>query len=392
MDLIPRLHQAEEGADQDPLRTSAARGSLRRHLRRDDLPGTGHGGGEPAGRLLVRPGRSAPARDGEKGQAKRWRRSAPISSRVARATNKIPEKKANAIFDLLEKFAGYGFNKSHSAAYGLISYQTAYLKANYPVEFMAGLLSNEINNTDKISIFVGECKRMGIHDSAAGRESERLKFTPEMCGVADPTGERDAAAGSRLGYNAIRYGLAAIKNVGEGAMEAGDSRAGRRRRIRVARGFLPAARFARRQSQDAGKPGQMRRVRFPGRERAELFACIEDVAGRASASHRDRASGQVSLFDECRAPTRNRHDTNRSCRGLSTRRCPTKRSCSDSTSPDIRSTLTQTFRRRKISNDRIVRRIGRSRDIPHRGRDLAGGQEVHEEGRQTVCRRVGWRI
>nr|MBA3650779.1 DNA polymerase III subunit alpha [Chthoniobacterales bacterium] len=69
-------------------------------------------------------------------------------------TNKIPEKKANKIFDLLEKFAGYGFNKSHSAAYGVISYQTAYLKANYPVEFMAGLLSNEINNTDKISVFV----------------------------------------------------------------------------------------------------------------------------------------------------------------------------------------------------------------------------------------------
>jgi DNA polymerase-3 subunit alpha len=63
-------------------------------------------------------------------------------------TNKIPEKKANAIFDLLEKFAGYGFNKSHSAAYGVISYQTAYLKARYPVEFMAGLLSNEINNSE----------------------------------------------------------------------------------------------------------------------------------------------------------------------------------------------------------------------------------------------------
>src|SRR5256886_11327215 len=60
-------------------------------------------------------------------------------------TNKIPEKKANAIFDLLEKFAGYGFNKSHSAAYGVISYQTAYLKAHYPVEFMAGPLSNEFH-------------------------------------------------------------------------------------------------------------------------------------------------------------------------------------------------------------------------------------------------------
>src|SRR5439155_13328894 len=77
-------------------------------------------------------------------------------------TNKIPEKKANAILDLLEKFAGYGFNKSHSAAYGLISYQTAYLKAHYPVEFMAGLLRKEINNTEKISVFVGEWKRMGI--------------------------------------------------------------------------------------------------------------------------------------------------------------------------------------------------------------------------------------
>src|SRR5437868_15188690 len=71
-------------------------------------------------------------------------------------TNKILEKKANAIFDLLEKFAGYGFNKSHSAAYGVISYQTAYLKAHYPVEFMSGLLSNEINNTDKIMVLVCE--------------------------------------------------------------------------------------------------------------------------------------------------------------------------------------------------------------------------------------------
>src|SRR3954464_2728037 len=94
-------------------------------------------------------------------------------------TNKIAEKKAHAIFDVLEKFAGYGFNKSHSAAYGLISYQTAYLKANYPVEFMAGLLSNEINNTDKISTFVGECKRMGIPILPPDVNRSSLKFTPE---------------------------------------------------------------------------------------------------------------------------------------------------------------------------------------------------------------------
>ena len=126
------------------------------------------------------------------------------------ATNGIKEKKANAIFDLLEKFAGYGFNKSHSAAYGLISYQTAYLKANYPVEFMAGLLSNEINNTDKISIFVGECKRMGDSDFAAGREPERAEVY---------AGSTETAGEGRRQWP-IRYGLAAIKNVGQGAMEA----------------------------------------------------------------------------------------------------------------------------------------------------------------------------
>src|SRR5438046_8905740 len=128
-------------------------------------------------------------------------------------TNKIPEKKANAIFDLLEKFAGYGFNKSHSAAYGVISYQTAFLKAHYPVEFMAGLLSNEINNTDKISVFVGECKRMGISILPPDINKSRLKFTPETWeGPQRP----DTAAATEL--NAIRYGLAAIKNVGEAAM------------------------------------------------------------------------------------------------------------------------------------------------------------------------------
>ena len=78
------------------------------------------------------------------------------------AVNGIKAKQANDIFDLLEKFAGYGFNKSHSAAYGVVAWRTAFLKANYPVEFMAAVLSNEITNTDKISFFVAECQRMGI--------------------------------------------------------------------------------------------------------------------------------------------------------------------------------------------------------------------------------------
>src|SRR5437899_2272759 len=135
-------------------------------------------------------------------------------------TNKIPEKKANAIFDLLEKFAGYGFNKSHSAAYGLISFQTAYLKAHYPVEFMAGLLSNEINNTEKISVFVGECKRMGIAILPPDINRSGLKFTPEtVAGIGDAGNRtRQSQAGvSDPGY-AISYGLAALKQVRESAM------------------------------------------------------------------------------------------------------------------------------------------------------------------------------
>src|ERR1700719_1924691 len=109
-------------------------------------------------------------------------------------TNKITEKKANAIFDLLEKFAGYGFNKSHSAAYGVISYQTAYLKAHYPVEFMAGLLSNEINNTEKISVFVGECKRMGISILPPDINKSGLKFIPEMWEGLQRPDNRDTRA------------------------------------------------------------------------------------------------------------------------------------------------------------------------------------------------------
>jgi DNA polymerase-3 subunit alpha len=209
--------------------------------------------------------------------------------------NKIPEKKANTIFDLLEKFAGYGFNKSHSAAYGLISYQTAYLKANYPVEFMAGLLSNEINNTDKISTFVGECKRMGIPILPPDVNRSSLKFTPEAA-----AGSGGAEAAPTLG--AIRYGLAAVKNVGEGAMEIAI-------RERAAGGeFASLEDFCRRlDSRVANKKILENLIKcgafdFLRRERTELFACIDESMAAAAASQRDRASGQVSLFDDMPAP------------------------------------------------------------------------------------------
>src|SRR5262245_64693824 len=100
----------------------------------------------------------------------------------------------------MEKFAGYGFNKSHAAAYGLVAYQTPYFKANYPVEFMAALLTSEMGDTDKIVKYIDECRAMVIPVQPPDVNSSGVRFT-----VAGGT---------------IRFGLAAIKNVGEAAMES----------------------------------------------------------------------------------------------------------------------------------------------------------------------------
>src|SRR3981189_2822194 len=115
------------------------------------------------------------------------------------ATNKIPEKKADRIFNLMEEFAGYGFNKSHSCAYALLAYQTAYLKTHYPVEFMAALLTSETGNTEKVVKYINESRGMGITVLPPDVNSSDLDFTP--------VGE------------AIRFGLQAIKNVGENTVK-----------------------------------------------------------------------------------------------------------------------------------------------------------------------------
>src|SRR5437660_689243 len=234
-------------------------------------------------------------------------------------TNKILEKKANAIFDLLEKFAGYGFNKSHSAAYGVISYQTAYLKAHYPVEFMAGLLSNEINNTEKISVFVGECKRMGVSILPPDVNKSGLKFIPETvaagadcgshvahlqsAGVSAPGYSSGAegsnpAAANGSGYKAIRYGLAAIKHVGEAAMETAIREREQRGDFSSLEDFctrLDSRVANRKMLESLIKAGAFD---FLGRDRAELYICIDDAVGASVAAQRDRLAGQVSLFDE----------------------------------------------------------------------------------------------
>ncbi|MEO5362711.1 MAG: DNA polymerase III subunit alpha [Magnetococcus sp. DMHC-8] len=120
--------------------------------------------------------------------------------------NGVPAERAGFVFDLMEKFAGYGFNKSHSAAYALISYQTAWLKAHYPVEFMAATLTCDMLNSDKVAIFVHECRELGIAVLPPDVNCSAAGFTVEQQGDQ-----------RRL---AIRYGLAAIKNVGEAAVAA----------------------------------------------------------------------------------------------------------------------------------------------------------------------------
>ena len=114
--------------------------------------------------------------------------------------NEIPRSQAVRIFELLEKFAGYGFNKSHSAAYAVLSCQTAYLKANYPTEYMASLLSHELDNTDKIALFTAEAQNMGIVIQPPSVNHSENKFTVQP--------------------NRILFGLGAIKNVGGACVEA----------------------------------------------------------------------------------------------------------------------------------------------------------------------------
>src|SRR5260370_26234253 len=179
-----------------------------------------------------------------------------------------------------------------------MSYQAAYLKGHYPVELMAGLLSKEINNTDKISVFVGECQRMGIPILPPDINKSGLKFVPEATvAVAAATEPEDGAHRAPL-QNAIRYGLAAIKNVGEAAMQMAiqeRERAGDYTSLEDFCGRIGTRIANRKMLESLIKAGAFD---FMGRDRAELFACIDESLSCAAAAQRDRTVGQVSLFDE----------------------------------------------------------------------------------------------
>jgi len=191
--------------------------------------------------------------------------------------NNIPKAKADQLFDVLDKFAGYGFNKAHAACYGVITCQTAWLKARHPVEFMAALLSNELDNTDKIALFVAEAKAMGISVLAPDVNKSGSTFT--------------------VGDNTIRFGLSAIKNVGQAAVQliiATREKDGPFRDLHDLCSRVESRGMNKKLVESLVKSGACDEF---GTNRAELLTQIDGALAQASAQARDRDAGQSSLLD-----------------------------------------------------------------------------------------------
>jgi DNA polymerase-3 subunit alpha len=193
--------------------------------------------------------------------------------------SKINEDAANKLFDLIDYFSGYGFNRSHSAAYAKISYQTAYLKANYPVEFMCALLNSEMNNTDKIVEYVKEAGHMNITILPPDINTSFKEFN-----VVDE--------------HTIRYGLLAIKNVGGGGI---DSIVAHRKSGPYVSLSDICERVDLRLSNKKVLESLIKCGAFDGlgAYRAQLIAILEPTLAQAAKTQKERASGQVSFFDMC---------------------------------------------------------------------------------------------
>ncbi len=184
---------------------------------------------------------------------------------------------ANYIFDLMEKFAGYGFNKSHSAAYALLSYQTAWLKAHYPAQFMASVLSSDMDKTDKVVTFIDECREMGLE-------------------VLPPDVNRSAFRFGAVDTRSILYGLGAIKGVGEGAIDnllLERQQHGPFKSLDDLCRRIDTQKTNRRVLEALIKAGALDAI---GPNRASLMAGLTGSLQRAEQYHRDAAAGQVDLF------------------------------------------------------------------------------------------------
>jgi DNA polymerase III subunit alpha len=190
--------------------------------------------------------------------------------------NGIDRKLAAELFRTIETFAGYGFNKSHSMAYAFVAYQTAYLKANYPSEFMAALLSSESGNRDKVAQYIEECRRMGIEVLPPDVNSSARDFT--------------------VVGNKIRFGMGAIKNVGDNAVEAivNERANGPYRDVFDFCGRLDSRVTNRRIVESLNRAGAFDST---GWNRREVEESLEDALQGGQISQRERDAGQTSLFD-----------------------------------------------------------------------------------------------
>ena len=189
----------------------------------------------------------------------------------------VDKTTATHIFDLMEKFAGYGFNKSHSAAYALLSYQTAWLKAHYPSEFMAAVLSSDMDNTDKVVVLINECQQQKISVSSPDINQGQYRFT------VDPNAH-------------IVYGLGAIKGVGEGAIEhivKMREKAGHFIDLFDFCRKIELGQVNRRTLEALIRAGAMDVL---GTHRAALLATLEKALQTAEQDARDSEAGQMDLF------------------------------------------------------------------------------------------------
>jgi DNA polymerase-3 subunit alpha len=192
--------------------------------------------------------------------------------------NRIPAPKANQIFDLLEKFAGYGFNKSHAAAYAMVAYQTAYLKANYPVEFLCAMMTNDMADTGKLGLYIAEARAMGIEVLPPDVNESQVVFAPAREGTV------------------IRFGLAAVKGVGEIAVQSilkARTEGGRFCSLPELCNRVDLRAVNRKVLEALVKCGACDGL---GASRAAQCAALERVISRAAGMAADRQRGQGSLF------------------------------------------------------------------------------------------------
>jgi DNA polymerase III subunit alpha len=205
-------------------------------------------------------------------------------------TNNIPAAKANQIFDLLEKFAGYGFNKSHAAAYAIVAYQTAWLKANHPVEFLSAMMTNDLGDIKKLGDFINEARTMGIEVLAPDVNESQVFFAPAAVRTA---GNGDAGSDRKV----IRFGLAAIKGVGEIAVQSilsARQQGGPFKSLSDMCERVDLRAVNRKTLEALVKSGACDCFK---ETRATLLAQIDRALARASGIIQDRQRGQGSMFD-----------------------------------------------------------------------------------------------